>query len=86
MLYSTCFSCCFSRFTCSTKRRLRPLKSVHTKGNWLTCRCFYPPTEQTAAYEYDTMATYFDRHDVALPGFKKFFHDSAEVRLRHHCF
>eukprot|EP01122_Echinamoeba_exundans_P001870 TRINITY_DN11851_c0_g1_i1.p1 TRINITY_DN11851_c0_g1~~TRINITY_DN11851_c0_g1_i1.p1 ORF type:complete len:169 (-),score=50.83 TRINITY_DN11851_c0_g1_i1:96-602(-) len=39
--------------------------------------------ELTAAYEYDVMSSYFDRHDVALPGFKKFFRDSAEEERGH---
>jgi hypothetical protein len=41
---------------------------------------FPPHAELTAAYEYEVMSSYFDRHDVALPGFKAFFIESAEVR------
>jgi len=37
--------------------------------------------ELTASYVYQSMAFYFDRDDVALPGFSKFFaHNSEEER------
>merc|ERR1712217_209672 len=39
--------------------------------------------EFTASYVYRSMAAHFDRDDVALPGFSKFFLESAEEELEH---
>lgn len=39
--------------------------------------------ELYASYVYQSMAYYFDRDDVALKGFSKFFKDSAEEEREH---
>jgi ferritin heavy chain len=39
--------------------------------------------ELTASYTYQSMAFYFDRHDVALPGFSKFFKHNSEEEREH---
>ena len=39
--------------------------------------------ELTASYVYRSMAYYFDRHDVALPGFSKFFKKNSEEEQEH---
>ncbi|CAF0930352.1 unnamed protein product [Brachionus calyciflorus] len=39
--------------------------------------------ELTASYVYQSMATYFDRDDVALPGFSKFFSHNSEEEREH---
>lgn len=39
--------------------------------------------ELFASYVYHSMAWYFDRDDVALPGFHKFFKKSAEEEREH---
>merc|ERR1712170_120384 len=39
--------------------------------------------ELTASYVYRSMAAYFDRDDVALPGFRDFFKKSAEEEAEH---
>jgi len=39
--------------------------------------------ELYASYVYASMATYFDRDDVALPGFHKFFKKSSEDEREH---
>ncbi|ORX98470.1 ferritin-like protein [Basidiobolus meristosporus CBS 931.73] len=39
--------------------------------------------EFTAMYTYTSMAAYFDRDNVALPGLAKFFRDSAEEEREH---
>ena len=39
--------------------------------------------ELHAGYTYTSMALYFDRDDVALPGFAKFFKKSAEEEREH---
>jgi ferritin heavy chain len=39
--------------------------------------------ELTASYAYQSMALYFDRHDVALPGLKKFFQKNSEDEHDH---
>ncbi|XP_048766939.1 soma ferritin [Ostrea edulis] len=39
--------------------------------------------ELYASYTYQSMAFYFDRDDVALPGFAKFFRDSSSEEREH---
>ena len=39
--------------------------------------------ELEASYTYQAMALYFDRHDVALPGFAKFYKKSSEEERDH---
>eukprot|EP00127_Corallochytrium_limacisporum_P007487 Clim_evm9s253 gene=Clim_evmTU9s253 len=39
--------------------------------------------ELTASYVYLSMATYFEREDVALPGLRKFFYNSSEEEREH---
>ncbi|RNA39700.1 soma ferritin-like [Brachionus plicatilis] len=39
--------------------------------------------ELTASYVYHSMAFYFDRDDVALPGFYKFFKSSSDEEREH---
>ncbi|XP_050390092.1 soma ferritin isoform X2 [Patella vulgata] len=39
--------------------------------------------ELYASYTYQSMAFYFDRDDVALPGFSKFFKHSSEEEREH---
>ena len=39
--------------------------------------------ELTASYVYRAMAAHFDRDDVALPGFRDFFLDSAKEETEH---
>jgi ferritin heavy chain len=39
--------------------------------------------ELQASYAYQSMAFYFDRHDVALPGFSKYFSDNSEEEHEH---
>lgn len=39
--------------------------------------------ELHAHYAYLQLATYFKRHDVALPGFAKFFQQSSKEELEH---
>jgi len=39
--------------------------------------------ELYASYVYQSMAWYFDRDDVALPGFHKFFKESSEEEREH---
>jgi len=39
--------------------------------------------ELTASYCYQSMAFYFDRDDVALPGFAKFFRENAKEEREH---
>jgi len=39
--------------------------------------------ELYASYTYQSMAMYFDRDDVALPGFAKFFSKSSEEEREH---
>jgi len=39
--------------------------------------------ELYASYTYQSMAFYFDRDDVALPGFSKFFSKSSEEEREH---
>jgi ferritin heavy chain len=39
--------------------------------------------ELTASYAYQSMAVYFDRHDVALPGFSKFFAENSNEEREH---
>ncbi len=39
--------------------------------------------ELYAFYTYLSMSYYFDRDDVALPGFSKYFKDSAHEELEH---
>eukprot|EP00123_Amoebidium_parasiticum_P014161 comp22366_c1_seq1/m.33331 comp22366_c1_seq1/g.33331 ORF comp22366_c1_seq1/g.33331 comp22366_c1_seq1/m.33331 type:complete len:172 (-) comp22366_c1_seq1:646-1161(-) len=39
--------------------------------------------ELRAFYEYYSMASYFGRDDVALPGFQKFFKEAAEEEMDH---
>eukprot|EP00123_Amoebidium_parasiticum_P000448 comp11159_c0_seq1/m.5645 comp11159_c0_seq1/g.5645 ORF comp11159_c0_seq1/g.5645 comp11159_c0_seq1/m.5645 type:complete len:173 (-) comp11159_c0_seq1:456-974(-) len=39
--------------------------------------------ELTASYTYLSLATYFERDDVALPGFAKFFRDSYKEESEH---
>jgi len=39
--------------------------------------------ELYASYTYQSMAMYFDRDDVALPGFAKFFSDSSSEEREH---
>jgi len=39
--------------------------------------------ELYACYTYQSMAYYFDRDDVALPGFSKFFKDSSDEEREH---
>ena len=39
--------------------------------------------ELAASYTYRSMAYYFDRDDVALPGFHKFFKKNAEEETEH---
>ena len=39
--------------------------------------------ELTASYVYQSMAFYFDRDDVALPGFHKFFKENSEEEREH---
>jgi len=39
--------------------------------------------ELYASYTYQSMAFYFDRDDVALPGFAKFFRKSSEEEREH---
>jgi len=39
--------------------------------------------ELQASYTYQSMALYFDRDDVALPGFSKFFKKSADEEREH---
>ncbi|KAJ8303119.1 hypothetical protein KUTeg_019515 [Tegillarca granosa] len=39
--------------------------------------------ELYASYVYHSMAMYFDRDDVALPGFSKFFHESSKEEREH---
>ncbi|KAK6170801.1 hypothetical protein SNE40_019106 [Patella caerulea] len=39
--------------------------------------------ELYASYTYQSMAFYFDRDDVALPGFSKFFKKSSEEEKEH---
>merc|ERR1712137_209897 len=39
--------------------------------------------ELTASYVYRAMAAYFDRDDVALPGFRDFFKENAEEETGH---
>ncbi|XP_061176576.1 soma ferritin-like [Saccostrea echinata] len=39
--------------------------------------------ELYASYTYQSMAMYFDRDDVALPGFSKFFSDSSSEEREH---
>jgi len=39
--------------------------------------------ELTASYVYQSMATHFDRDDVALPGFRDFFAKSASEEREH---
>lgn len=39
--------------------------------------------ELYASYVYLSMAGYFDRDDVALPGFKKFFKKSSDEEREH---
>ncbi|XP_002742298.1 soma ferritin-like [Saccoglossus kowalevskii] len=39
--------------------------------------------ELYASYAYQSMAFYFDRDDVALPGFYKFFKDSSDEEREH---
>ncbi|MCL4159267.1 UNVERIFIED_CONTAM: hypothetical protein GTU68_029421 [Idotea baltica] len=39
--------------------------------------------ELFASYTYLSMAAYFDRDDVALPGFKKFFEESSDEEREH---
>ncbi|CAF0848265.1 unnamed protein product [Brachionus calyciflorus] len=39
--------------------------------------------ELTASYVYQSMSFYFDRDDVALPGFSKFFKKSSDEEREH---
>uniref|UniRef100_A0A8W8JW36 Ferritin n=1 Tax=Magallana gigas TaxID=29159 RepID=A0A8W8JW36_MAGGI len=39
--------------------------------------------ELYACYTYQSMAYYFDRDDVALPGFSKFFKNSSDEEREH---
>lgn len=39
--------------------------------------------ELTASYIYTAMAAYFNRDDVALPGFRKFFEENAKEEREH---
>ncbi|MCL4162614.1 UNVERIFIED_CONTAM: hypothetical protein GTU68_058184 [Idotea baltica] len=39
--------------------------------------------ELYASYTYQSMAAYFERDDVALPGFKKFFQESSDEEREH---
>lgn len=39
--------------------------------------------ELTASYVYQSMAFYYDRDDIALPGFKKFFEHNSEEEREH---
>merc|ERR1711976_512348 len=39
--------------------------------------------ELYASYSYRAMAAYFDRDDIALPGFRDFFKKSAEEETEH---
>ncbi|XP_022294039.1 soma ferritin-like [Crassostrea virginica] len=39
--------------------------------------------ELYASYTYQSMALYFDRDDVALPGFSKFFKNSSDEEREH---
>ena len=39
--------------------------------------------ELTASYVYQSMAFYFDRHDIALPGFSKFFAENSKEEREH---
>jgi ferritin heavy chain len=39
--------------------------------------------ELTASYTYQSMAFYFDRDDVALPGFSEFFSHNSEEEREH---
>ena len=39
--------------------------------------------ELTASYVYEAIAAYFDRDEVALKGFHKFFKDSADEERKH---
>ena len=40
-------------------------------------------TELNASYVYLSMASYFSREDVALPGFSKFFRKSSDEEREH---
>lgn len=39
--------------------------------------------ELTASYVYLSMASYFDRDDIALPGFAKFFRENSKEEREH---
>ena len=39
--------------------------------------------ELTASYIYQSMSVYFDRDDIALPGFSKFFKHSSDEEREH---
>ena len=39
--------------------------------------------ELTASYVYQSMSIYFDRDDIALPGFSKFYHESSDEEREH---
>ncbi|KAF7494524.1 Soma ferritin [Sarcoptes scabiei] len=39
--------------------------------------------ELYASYVYQQLAYHFDREDVALPGFRKFFHEASEEEREH---
>lgn len=39
--------------------------------------------ELYASYVYHSMAFYFDRDDIALPNFSKFFHDNSKEEREH---
>ena len=39
--------------------------------------------ELEAMYKYLSMASYFERHNVALPGFAQYFHKAAHEELQH---
>ena len=40
-------------------------------------------TELTASYVYQALAAYFDRDDVALPGFRDFFQNNSNEEREH---
>ena len=40
-------------------------------------------TELTASYVYQSMSFYFDRDDVALPGFAKYFKENSDEEREH---
>ena len=39
--------------------------------------------ELQASYVYQSMSIYFDRHDISLPGFSKFFKKSSDEEREH---